>query len=320
MTSSHDDAIRPEDFSDAAAAAIADAQSRDFSQAARVVADAGLTGVCAPEQDGGLGLGLAYAVPIAHEAGKLRFRHPLVEQILAAHALAGTPFCAQVVSGEKSVSIAWQGSLDSGRASHAAYTNHADWILVAHADGLALIERSSVTLHVNDMLDPDAPQFAIDLQDARMLTRLDADVYRTLRNNAYVLTAAFLNGAAQGAMEFTAAYLATRVQFGRPLSAKQAVRHTLARMKLLNEVSIAAVRRVLSTNEFAEPRCAHTAWTGAVHNATFIIERAIHLNGGMGFTWEVPLHWSLRDARKIDAAFKASTSLQTVGQAFIVAA
>ncbi|MGN5479323.1 acyl-CoA dehydrogenase family protein [Cupriavidus basilensis] len=35
------------------------------------------------------------------------------------------------------------------------------------------------------------------------------------------------NGAADGALELAAGYMATRVQFGRPLSAKRAVRHLL---------------------------------------------------------------------------------------------
>lgn len=40
-----------------------------------------------------------------------------------------------------------------------------------------------------------------------------------------LLLAALANGAMRSALETAAAYMATRVQFGRPLSAKQAVRH-----------------------------------------------------------------------------------------------
>lgn len=44
---------------------------------------------------------------------------------------------------------------------------------------------------------------------------------------------------------------------------------------------------------------------GAPCCAAFVIEKAIHLHGGMGFTWEVPLHYALREVRKLDAAFGA---------------
>ena len=58
MTSTQDDSVRPEEFAEAAAAAIADAQSHDFSTTAQVLAAAGLVGVCAQESVGGLGLGV----------------------------------------------------------------------------------------------------------------------------------------------------------------------------------------------------------------------------------------------------------------------
>lgn len=320
MMSSHDESLRPEEFAEAAAAAIADAQSHDFSTMASILAQAGLVGVCVPESDGGLNLSLAFAVPIAQQAGKLRLRFPLVEQLLVAKALAGTPEAAELVGGRRVVVIAWQGDWSRCLASHAAYADRADWILVPDGESAVLVERSSVSLETEDVLDPDVPRYTVGLQSAVVKARLTAEQYAVLRRDAYVLTAAFLNGAAQGALEFTAQYLATRVQFGRPLTAKQAVRHTLARMKLLNEVSIAAVQRVLTSDEFGCERDAQVAWTGAVHNAIFAIERAIHLNGGMGFTWEVPLHWSLRDAQRLNTALKGSTALQIAGQTFIESA
>ena len=109
--------------------------------------------------------------------------------------------------------------------------------------------------------------------------------------------------------------MATRVQFGRPLSAKQAVRHLLARMRLLQEVSSAAIRRAIQTDEFGQARDTRPALAGAVANAAFVIEKAIHLHGGMGFTWELPLHRALRAVRKLSAAFESLA--QENGRAYI---
>ena len=90
MTRSDND-LKPEDFAQAAAEAIKDAQTRGFRDAARVLAAAGLCGICAQEDAGGLALGIAFALPIATEAGKLRLHWPLLENLLVAMAPGESP-------------------------------------------------------------------------------------------------------------------------------------------------------------------------------------------------------------------------------------
>ena len=88
-------------------------------------------------------------------------------------------------------------------------------------------------------------------------------------------------------------------------------------MKLVQEVSAAAIERVLVNNEFGEPRAARATLVGALRNAAFVIEKAIHLHGGMGFTWAIPLHFGLRNVRKLDAAFDTGALSTALGKAFI---
>lgn len=306
--------LRPEEFAQAADAAITDALSRqDPHEMAAVLAQAGLCGVLADEADGGLGLDLAFALPIAHAAGRLQLPLPLAEQMLLARALAGTPHAAALVAGERLAGIAWQGSLQEGfaRLDHGP----ADWVLVVDGDGAALVDARDVARETQPMLDPEHPQIWLTLQGAPVLTRLDARAWAALQRAARLLLAEFANGAAEGALQAAATYLAARVQFGRPLSAKQAVRHLLARMRLVQDVSSAAIRRAMHTDEFGAPRDTRTALAGAISNAAFVIEKAIHLHGGMGFTWELPLHPALRAVRKLDAAFNGLS--RAVGRDFI---
>lgn len=306
--------LRPEEFAQAADAAITDALSRaDAHEMAAVLAQAGLCGVMADEADGGLGLDLAFALPIAHAAGRLQLPLPLAEQMLLSKALAGTPHAAVLVAGERLVGIAWQGSVQQGsaRVDHGP----ADWVLVADGDGAALLDVRDATQEPQAALDPDHPQIWLTLAGAPVLARLDAHAWRALEASAQLLLAEFANGAAEGALQATAGYLATRVQFGRPLSAKQAVRHLLARMRLLQDVSSAAIRRAMNTDEFGAPRDTRPALASAVANAAFVIEKSIHLHGGMGFTWELPLHPALRAVRKLDAAFSGVS--RAVGRDFI---
>ena len=313
--------LRPEEFAEAAEAPIEDAKTRAPRAAARVLADAGLTGVCAAEADGGLGLPLAFALPIAEAAGRLQLRFPLVEAMLLARALAGTDQAGPIAAGVRIATIAWQGSLAGGLAGHARLADQADWLLVAERDddggGAVLVDVAGLDVQTVAALDPDLPQLWLSLAGARVLARLSADGFAALREDARILFAGFVTGAAQGAISRTATHVATRVQFGRPLSTKQAVRHWLARMQLQVEVCAAATRRVLAGNEWGAARDAAPTLAGAIAGAGFVLEKAIHLHGGMGFTWEMPLHHSLRDVRAIDAAFGASDLTKAIGRRFI---
>lgn len=314
------DDLNPEEFAEAAAAAIADAQSRDVAATAGVLAEAGLFAVSVAEEAGGMGLPLDFSLPVARAAGELQLRFPLIEQMVLARAFAGTEAGAALASGASVGTIAWQGDLASGYAGAAGHVGQAQVVLVRDCEGAALIDLASVTVTEDKTLDPEAPSGFLALEGATILDRIDAAAHAALVADAETLYAAFAIGAGQGALDRTATYLAARVQFGRPLTAKQAVRHHLAQMKLLNEVSAAALRRSLRSDEFDGARSGGTAFAGAIANAIAIVEKAIHLHGGMGFTWEVPLHYSLRDLRRIDAALGVGKRTQAIGRAFVDAA
>jgi alkylation response protein AidB-like acyl-CoA dehydrogenase len=317
MTMSDND-LKPEEFAQAAAEAITDAQTRGFRDAAQVLANAGLCGVCALEDAGGLQLGIDFAVPIVAEAGRLRLHWPLLETILITKALGDSPLAAELVGGARVATWALQGSLQGKLAGHARYAKDSDWVLVADGQGGgALLDLRSVEIQNDEALDPENPQSWLMLDNAKVLAELDAATFAVLQRDSHILIASFVNGAAEGALATTAEYMSTRVQFGRPLSAKQAVRHLLARMRLLQEASSAGIQRVLSTDEYDSVRSTQPVLANALANAAFVLEKSIHLHGGMGFTWEVPLHYSLREVRKFDAAFGAGALASQVGRNFI---
>lgn len=309
--------LKPEEFAQAAAEAIADAQTREFREAGKVLAAAGLCGVCAREDAGGLGLGIEFALPIVAEAGKLRLQWPLLETLLVAKALGDSPLAAELASGERVATWALQGSLQERLAGHARHARHCDWVLVANGPGAVLVDIAGLEVLEDGALDPEHPQSWVVLDSAKVLAELDAATFAYLQRDAQILVAAWVNGAAEAAVETTAAYMSTRVQFGRPLSAKQAVRHLLARMRLLQEASNAGIARVLRTDEDERVRDTRPILANALANAAFVLEKSIHLHGGMGFTWEVPLHYALREVRKFDAAFGSGALAQRVGRDFI---
>jgi hypothetical protein len=316
--STSDHTLEAEAFAQAAAEAIKDAQTRDVRDAATVLANAGLCGVCAHEDAGGLALDIGFALPIVAEAGKLQLQWPLLETILVAKALGDSPLAADLVSGKRMATLALQGSLQEQVACHARYAGDCDWVLVADGCGAgALLEVDSLALQSDEALDPDHPQWWLALEGAKVLAALDAQKFAALQRDSRILIAAFVHGAAESALLATAQYMSTRVQFERPLSAKQAVRHLLARMRLLQEASHAGVQRLLRADEFGGARDTRPVLANALANAAFVLEKSIHLHGGMGFTWEVPLHRSLREVRKFDAAFGAGALASEIGRDFI---
>ncbi len=313
--------LRPEEFAGATADAIAAVAGLGPREAAAALAEAGLLGVCGAEDDGGLGLGVAFALPIAIEAGRQQLPFPLVEHILTARALAGAPEAAALCGGERWATWAFQGSLADGLAGHAREAEVCDWVLVPDGDGgAALCERDSLTVRRDEALDPEHPQCWLECGDARVLARVAPDDFAVLQHDARILVAGFVHGVADSALARTADYLSTRVQFGRPLSAKQAVRHLLARMCLAREATGASVRRLLAPDEFGARRDARAALSHAIAQAAFVVEKAIHLHGGMGFTWELPLHRGLREVRKLDAAFGAGAPAREAARDFIASA
>lgn len=317
MTTSDND-LKPEEFGQAAAEAIADAQTRTFREAAQVLANAGLSGVCAQEDAGGLALGIEFALPIVAEAGKLRLQWPLLETILIAKALGNSELAAELVSGSRVATWALQGSLQEGVASQARHARDSDWVLVADGQGGgALLDLGSVQIEDDGALDPEHPQSWLTLDNVKVLASLDPATFAALQREGQILIAGFVNGAAEAALATTATYMATRVQFGRPLSAKQAVRHLLARMRLLQEASNAGIQRVLGADEYGTVRSVQPVLANTLASAAFVLEKSIHLHGGMGFTWELPLHYALREVRKFDAAFGSGALAQRVGRDFI---
>lgn len=316
------DGLRPEEFAEAAEAAIRDALQQPVEAQAAVLAHAGLLGVCAPEACGGLGLALDFAVPLVQAAGRLRLRHALAEQLVLAKHVPDDTLRQALIDGSRWASVACQGHAGAPWVGHARHGQKARWLLVRAPSGLAhagavLLDLSQAPSQTDPSLDPEAPLVWWDLSQAPVLARLDAAQTSALWHDLSLLLAATAHGAAEGALQAAVSHTSTRVQFGAPLSSRQAVRHWLSRMKLYHEASGAAIARALHSNEWGDPRDGQTALALNLQHGAFIIEKAMHLHGGMGFTWELPLHRALRELKAIDAAVGAGALPRQLGQDFI---
>jgi alkylation response protein AidB-like acyl-CoA dehydrogenase len=100
-------------------------------------------------------------------------------------------------------------------------------------------------------------------------------------------------GIASKALELAVEYAKTREQFGKKIGVYQAVSHqladTYADVELARSLAYWAAWCVAEEDEQA-PLAAAAAKAFATEAAVKACERAIQVHGGIGFTWEHPLH------------------------------
>jgi alkylation response protein AidB-like acyl-CoA dehydrogenase len=104
-----------------------------------------------------------------------------------------------------------------------------------------------------------------------------------------VIWAAEAVGAAQTLVDLSVQYAKDREQFGRPIGSFQAIKHRLADMHSDAEYAETAIIWASVERDQAE-----RATRYALDTAIRIAESAIQVHGGMGFTWEMGLHFYLR--------------------------
>ena len=110
-------------------------------------------------------------------------------------------------------------------------------------------------------------------------------------------------GAAEQALALSVDHATTREQFGQTLASFQAVSHMLAEMKKRIELGRSAVSMMANT---LETRKADGGLMAAYSYAIpqfcrEVVESAIQVHGGIGFTWEYGLHLYYRRILQIQA-------------------
>lgn len=106
-------------------------------------------------------------------------------------------------------------------------------------------------------------------------------------------------GGSSEMVERTVVHLSDRQQFGRPLSAFQALRHRVADMFMLQENSRALLYEAAWRFSEKKPDAMHWVNSARIYSARAyrtVCEGAIQCHGGMGFTWASGLHVWYRNA------------------------
>jgi alkylation response protein AidB-like acyl-CoA dehydrogenase len=325
--------LEPEEFASTAARAVDACAGLSLrEQAARLAGD-GLLGVSAPDDINGLGLPLSFAVPVvaAANAGLLGF--PILETILLSRCLrASMPRAAEaLVTGKTLATIAWHGVVIpergesgsvvlNGSVGRAPCATEIDSVLVRvgeSAAALVPIGSKGASVEAATGLDLMVPESSMELDNVRLSRDclLPEGTWTELQSDATILRAAAILGSAETCLGLAQEHASTRRQFGHALSYNQAIRHSLARHKLGLEGMRHAITRALDDRASLLER--DVAFLAASAYGAAICEGAVQIHGGMGFTWDLPLHRHLRRIRSLQAQGQASGMMAALGQRYV---
>ena len=263
------------------------------------IAEMGLLGLMAPEEAGGLGLGVVDFVLVAEAAGRVALPEPLVESagvvgpLLAA--CDDTEAVTALVGGETRIAFTDQ------RSPYIDTFLLPDKIVAAKDGILALCNASKLKITQTDSIDPLKKLVAVEIPAEFSKTLASNNSAEMLRAAAFnrggIFTAAQLLGLADGMISQATEYAQNREQFGVPIGTFQAVKHNLADAYVKLEFARPVVYRaaaVIDANAKDVDRFVSHAKLTAMTAAVFAAETAIQIHGAMGYTYEVPLHYWMK--------------------------
>jgi alkylation response protein AidB-like acyl-CoA dehydrogenase len=287
------------------------------------VAELGWTGISVAEDAGGAGLSFLEEMVVAEELGRALYPGPFFSTVvLSLPALAPEPeLLEQVVAGKAVATMAWagpEGSFHSHRSPVGASEQtaelfgttyfvpdlHAASLVVVPAmgdEGLCLwaVERDAEKADWEVIPTVDTTRrlgsFSVEGAAARLLVGAPeaAKLLDRIRDRALAALAAEAVGVASRALELSIEHARTREQFGKPVGAFQMVSSSLAdayvEIEQARSLAYWAGFSVAHETDDAVVAAAAAKATAA-DAAVRACERAIQAHGGIGFTWEHPLH------------------------------
>lgn len=304
----------PDEGQQAVADVVTSALGRDNTWQALV--DGGVNAFGVPDRLGGDGLGLPEVATALTEIG----RHGTVSPALATLGLGLVPlvdlasdeqqdrFLARVAKGgvlsaalnEPGISlpdrpkVTLSGGKLSGTKVGVPYAELADWLVVTTDGGVIVVspKAAGVTL-TKTPTSNHSDEYVVTFDGVAVA---DSDVLagaEVRRVNQLVLatTGAFIAGLVAGALRLTADYVASREQFGKPLSTFQTVAAQLAEVYIASRTialaSTSVIWRLSEGRDVDEDIDVLGYWVTS--QAPPVMQLCHHLHGGMGMDIAYPM-------------------------------
>nr|WP_314447302.1 acyl-CoA dehydrogenase family protein [uncultured Sphingomonas sp.] len=314
---------------------VPDLNTEGNDEAWAAVAELGLFALLVPEEHGGVGLSLV-DLALAIEALGAGLAPPLIASTLIAtdvllqHGSAALKetWLPRIAAGEARIAIASfeagsdyepaslkmtsTGGMLDGRKLLVAGGTKADaflvlgtyagetacWLVDAKAGGVAATSERSI--------DPAAELASVAFTGAPgERLQLGSAAARTLEAGATV-TAGMTIGIAARMLSASVEYASTRIQFGQPIGAFQAIKHRCADMAVAVEAGRSAAYYAfwaIGEGDSRDRRAASMAKAYCGDVARSVCNEAVQIHGGMGFTWELGIHRYLRRTKLFEHQF-----------------
>jgi alkylation response protein AidB-like acyl-CoA dehydrogenase len=310
------------------------------------MAQLGWLGLALPEAFGGSALGMVETAIVLEAMGRAALPSPYFPTVLAATALAEAAgpeqkrrWLAAVTAGAVRATVAfldadwdWEPSRVATRATRTSrgvrlsgtkrfvpWAHVADVILVPaqapEGPSLFLVEPAMPGLTLSSLagMDPGLRWATLTLddvpvgEDATLGAPGQAGrLLDGLLRRAAVGAAAEMLGAARRCLDMSVAYVKVREQFGQPIGAFQAIRHTCAEMLVEVENAHAATYYAawaLDAGAEDAAIAASVAKSYVGDAARRVCGDAIQVHGGIGFTWEYDLHLYVKRAKALETMY-----------------
>ncbi|MFI6454045.1 acyl-CoA dehydrogenase family protein [Streptosporangium amethystogenes] len=294
----------------------------------------GVAGLLVPEDHGGAGASAREVAVVLEELGRAVAPLPFfTSSVLATKALLSVgeeDLIRELASGERTAALAvslaaspyrplpetvtvTDEGLLNGEIRAVAGADVADVLLVPVGTALYRVDAENVRIEVLPSLDLTRPIATVTFSDTPGLALGGLDVRSVLNFGAGLLASEQL-GVAEWCLGTTLAYIKERHQFARPVGSFQAIKHRMADLWLDVVRARAAARNAadLLAGDQAGSGDAETvrsrelaaavakSWCSEV--ALHVAEESVQLHGGIGMTWEHPVHLYLKRAKATEIA------------------
>ena len=313
------------------------------------IAEAGWTGISVSEEMGGAGLGFLEELIVVEELGRALYPGPYFSTVILALGALRTGGAGDadgviraIAAGEQTATVAWAGAdgrFDTDPAPKVEWDERngaisatklfvpglavADLVVVVggvpegtgywvvrdlDATGVARRELPTVdtTRRMGELILENTPT-------SILTSTREPGALAPLRDRALAALAVEAVGAGSAALDLAVDHAKSRRQFGRPIGAFQAVAHELAQAYLEIETARSLAYGAGWAVAEAAPEAsaaAAAAKARAAEAAILACERAIQVHGGIGFTWEHPLHRYYKRALGIAATLGSGSELR----------
>jgi len=301
-----------------------------------VLSALGAPALLVPETAGGLGLRDTDLVTVFEEAGWAALPEPLLETAGLAAPLLATLLPAPTAAGaldallERHATFAVGGVDVTATGPVSPTTVSADGLLntprvvgareaavcllvCRDADSgwqLHAVPAGSCRIEPTPALDPARDLSTVHWPlsaDTLLAYGVAAEaLVQLLADRAAAGSAAYLIGLADRLITMAADYAKERHQFGKPIGSFQAVKHLLAEARVKLEFARPATYRAAWSLTTAQPTVSHdTSMAKAMASdaADLAARVALQVHGAIGYTWECDLHFFMKRAWALSAAW-----------------